>query len=98
MCTEISLVIDADFFGFLEEPGKVVPEIWAVANSLGDHVAHFVDGDKGDDFLVHERLVAVLSLSETKMHFLALVDTVGRVLGIGGGLFKAVRIRLKVSL
>ncbi len=97
MGTKVSVGIDADFFGFLEKPGKVIPELGFVANGFCDHVAHFVDGDKGDNVFLDQGFVAVLPLSETEMHFFPLVDAVGCVLGLRGGFLEAVGIRLKVS-
>jgi len=94
--SEISVAVDASFLGFLEEPGKVVPEIGAVANRLGNHVAHFMDGDEGNNVFLDQRFVAAFALSEAEMDLLALIHTVGCVLGIGSGLFEAIRICLKI--
>lgn len=96
MGPKVSVRIDAGFLGFLEEPGKVIPEIGAVTNRLGDHVTHFMDGDKGNNVFLDQRFIAAFALSEAEMDLLALVHTVGCVLGIGSRLFEAVGIRLKI--
>ena len=96
MGSEISVAVDASFLGFLEEPGEVVPEIGAVANRLSNHVAHFMDGDKGNNVFLDQRFVAAFALSEAEMDLFTLVHTVGGVLGIGSRLFEAIGIRLEI--
>ena len=97
MGTKIFVGVDADFLGFLEEPGKVIPEVWAVTNSLGNHVTHFVNGYEGDDFFIDKGLVAALSLSEAEMDFFAFIYTVGCVFCVGCGFFEAIGIGLEVA-
>ena len=96
MGPKVSVRIDAGFLGFLEEPGEIVPEVWAVANRLGDHVTHFVDGHEGHNVFLHQGLVTAFALSEAEMDLFTLVHTVGGVLGIGGRLFEAIGIRLEI--
>ena len=96
MGPKVSVGIDAGFLGFLEEPGEIVPEVWAMANRLGDHVAHFMDGHEGHNVFLDQGLVTAFALSEAEMDLFALVHTVGGVLGIGGRLFEAIGIRLEI--
>lgn len=97
MGSEVPVRIDLDGLRFLEQPGKVIPEIGPVTDALRDHVPHFVNGDEDYDILFDKRLVAALSLSETEMNGLALVHAIARVVRVGSGFVETVRIRLEVS-
>ena len=63
MCPEVAVFIDTDALSLLKKPGKIVPEIGSVANRFGNRVTHLVNGYKGDDVLVYQRLVTGFALS-----------------------------------
>ena len=97
MGAKVAVLIDADALGLLQKPGEVVPKVRTVADCLRDHVAHLVNGYKGDDIFLHKGLVFALPLSEAKEDGFSLIDGVAGELGIGRGLLEAVRLGLKVA-
>ena len=68
-----------------------------MSDCFRDHVAHFVDGDEGDNLFVDEGFVVTFALSEAKMDRLALVHAVAGMFGFWRRLFKAIGVRLEVA-
>ena len=97
MGLEVTVLVHTDFFCLLKKPGEIIPEICIMADGLGNHMPHFMNGDEGDNLFIDDGLVVALALSEAEMYRLALIDTVAGVLGIGCGLFEAIGLGLEIA-
>ncbi len=59
---EVHRFVETTALSFFEEPAEVVPELWFMADGLGNHVCHFVDGDKHHDVLRDQGFFATAAL------------------------------------
>lgn len=96
MGCEIGVAIDLDLLGALQKPAEVIPEQRRVTDVYRADVCEFMDGDEGDNVLVHQFLLGI-ALAETHEDLFALVDGIGGIGGVGSGFRETGGIGIKIA-
>ena len=95
MRREIGVGVDLEGFGLLEEPRKVIPEFGRVTNRRCSTMGHLMECDKDDDVFLDE-LFLFVTLSQTHIDLLTLVDGIGCKLCIRSRFCKSLGASIKV--